>query len=343
MDLRRTRNIQDHHLTALAAAQAGVPSLSVLKLAGNRAVTDASMTKLISAVGRTLTVLWIEDCPGISDETLKAVGECAKVLGELHLSTLKRITDFGIGFLSSVESLVTFKMHACNMVSDVSTKMLFAALQNLETVELYRINDPAILALNKTKLRHLCLGEMSSLSDESLIKLYSSPMRASFPLSSLTICHSEDITNESLKFIFTSCPNLESLDISLVGHISSASLESAANLCPNLQHLVVSGNLVPTPDASRPEDFNLPGSSFMRDDSQLNVLPAPRLVNIVERMRRLTTLTVFQSWDLEDVHVNEMARFESMRRIYLKNCRLIREIGVERSVERCRIFINTLF
>ncbi|KAI8839591.1 hypothetical protein BC829DRAFT_436082 [Chytridium lagenaria] len=310
LDLRQTRNLTNAHLLHVAAAP-----LSSLKLAGHRTVTDLSLIPLFRNIGKTLKVLWVDACPGVTDDTFRAIAMYVEGLLELTASALKGVTGRGVEALAGsgvkyLETLKTVRIYEFPQISDAAFIQLFRQFR-IEILELYRMpdmTDDVMLSVNTTHLRHLCLGEMSGISDTSLSTIFTGKI---FPLTSLTICHSDTITDYALHILFTSCPTLTTLDITLLGGITIHSLHVASRSC-QLRHLVVSGNLGP------------------------EGVTAGMLVDVVRGMR-LWSLTVFQSWDLEWGHVGEMSGV--VDKVYLKNCRLIE--GKGRWMSGCEIYVNS--
>ncbi|KAJ3099646.1 hypothetical protein HDU97_002904 [Phlyctochytrium planicorne] len=317
LDLKGVRNIQDDHIQKVAMAK---PPLRVLRLSRNRMITDAALMDFFQHIGSNMKVLWIDECSEITNATMQSVAQYCSRLAELKLSSLHRVSDDGMA-----------------LIADGRADCCQTGLEGM----------------NSFKLQHLCLGEMPTVSDNAIQRLYASDLLKqtplqTFPLRSLTLCHSYYITDSSLQRVLVNCHLLETLDLGIVDGITAASLHTAARFCLTLRHLVVSGNL-------RPASLNLrkvPSPLFFSNAEHLgsqlnfrgqNVLPADHLLSIVKEMKMLQSLTLFQSWDFSEEHAKELVlSCPGLKKLYLKQCRMFSPApsGVHQ-IERCHVYINT--
>ncbi|EGF79178.1 hypothetical protein BATDEDRAFT_25717 [Batrachochytrium dendrobatidis JAM81] len=279
IDLSYCREIQDIHVQTLTR-QCGSELTSII-LAGNRHLTDATIEAIANYIGKSLVSLCIDECHRITNGALSYIASQCTQLTTLKLaSTQSNRGDISIASFvwpttaSCCSTLTTLRLYDCTDITDTSLILLAQACSNITAVEMFRlphVSDIALIAISKhTQLHTLCVGEMRYITDLSICEV-----GRQCDIRSLTICHCDSITDRGMVELIRHSPNMQFLDIALLGDITLISLVATSQCCPLLQDLVVSGNLYS------------------------EGIPTRAVMDIAKTFVGLGSLTIFQSRDID--------------------------------------------
>ncbi|KAG9441984.1 hypothetical protein H6P81_017838 [Aristolochia fimbriata] len=187
LDVSYCRKVSDKGLVALAQ---GCPKLRSLHLAGCKLVTNG-LLEALSEGCRDLEELGLQGCFNINDKGLEILVDGCRRIKHLDLNKCTRIGDLGISKVSEFcsSSVKILKLLDCHSVGNDSIFSIAQNCRNLET---------------------LVIGGCRSVSDES-IKCLASTCGNS--LKSLRMDWCPEISDSSLRSVFSHCRNLEFLDI----------------------------------------------------------------------------------------------------------------------------------
>ncbi|CAG8684195.1 17226_t:CDS:2 [Gigaspora margarita] len=187
------------------------PNLKHLNLWDNQIITDKGLYQIAQSCNK-LEYLNISYCNGITDKLLIKIAKSCYNLREFYFSEAYWITDKSISrILNSYTNLLSL---------DISSSH-------------GKIKDASILVQMYFKLEYLNFACVMAFWDDSLIvaTIRSSPNLKHFNISS------NDIGDEVVEAIASTCHELEYLDLRECGFITELSVCNVIRSCPKLQYL----------------------------------------------------------------------------------------------------------
>ena len=222
-------------------------SLEILDVEDIYHLTDACFSSVthLERGGEILTKMKkinIENCSGISDNGVSSIISQCKKLDFLNVSGI----DLGDGAFCNSENIEgsghitpmnTIRMAGCQRISDSSLLTISRQWKQLKSIDLsgcIYITDDGIGALCSycTNLEEVWLSRCKRLTNLSLQHL-----AKTIHVKKVNFSECNRITDEGIRFIATSCPNLLFINISRCRNISSQSISFLSKHCAKLQVL----------------------------------------------------------------------------------------------------------
>ncbi|XP_027081330.1 uncharacterized protein LOC113781431 isoform X1 [Coffea eugenioides] len=159
--------------------------LEVLSVAGIHTVSDQFVDAVVNTCGQTLKELDLSNCLGLTNGSLRAIGDTCSGLHSLNISNLDKLTDLALQFLAD-------------------------GCQHIQTLKLCRnkFSDEAIAAFLEASgesLKELCLNSVTSVGPCTAFSL----AKCSRKLLVLDLSWCRKLTDKALGLIVDSCLSLK--------------------------------------------------------------------------------------------------------------------------------------
>ncbi len=208
LDFKSSVGVCDKTLIKIASSY---PNLKHLNLWDNRMITDEGLCQIAQSCNK-LEYLNISYCRGITDKSLIAIAKSCHNLREFYFNEAYWITDRTIScILNSCPNL------RCLGIPSSRGK----------------IKDASILVQTHLKLEYLDFAHVMAFRDDSLIVAI---IKSSPNLKHFDISHN-DIRDEVVEAVASTCHKLEYLDLGGCEFITKPSICNVIRSCPKLQHL----------------------------------------------------------------------------------------------------------
>lgn len=163
--------------------------LEVLSVAGIHTVSDQFVDAVVNTCGQTLKELDLANCLGLTNRSLRAIGDTCSGLHSLNISNLDKLTDLALQFLAD-------------------------GCRHIQTLKLCRnkFSDEAIAAFLEASgesLKELCLNNVTSVGPCTAFSL----AKCSKKLLVLDLSWCRKLTDEALGLIVDSCSSLKSVKL----------------------------------------------------------------------------------------------------------------------------------
>lgn len=178
--------------------------------------------------------------PRLNPFSLQKLFRCCTKLEHIDLSGLKRVNCAVLSSLAkSCSFLKVFLAPDCNLIRDAGLIALAKNCHYLERVNVARckyVTNNALCAFgdNSTPLTHLNLACCENINDEGIRGLI---MGCSPTLRYLVVRYCEKLTDQSLKFIGSSCFELRRLDITACDEMTPDGLRAMTRNCKKITSL----------------------------------------------------------------------------------------------------------
>ncbi|GJN05003.1 hypothetical protein PR202_ga22596 [Eleusine coracana subsp. coracana] len=240
---------------SLHAVGSHCPNLEILSLESDRIQNGGVIS--IAKGCRLLKTLKLQ-CVGASDEALDAIGSFCLLLEILSLNNFERFTDRSLSSIAKgCKNLTDLILTDCQLLTDRSLEFVARSCkklarvkingcQSMDTAALAHIGRwcPGLLELSLIycpriqNSAFLEIGRGCSLlrvSDAGVIAI-----AESCSLQKLNLCGCQLITDSGLTAIARGCPDLISLDISVLRMIGDMALAEIGEGCPKLKEIALS-------------------------------------------------------------------------------------------------------
>jgi len=230
----------DSYLAGSTPTSSTTSNLTLLDLRGSQRLTDRGLLQLTHTPLRSLEVVKLDNCHGITGRGLLAFSRSHR-LHTLSLANCRRLTDEAVVNVSHLgTSLTALNLGGCRCLTDRSLEALsnLMELRKLDLSQCDLITDDGIENLDGlAHLDELSLGWCRLISDEGLETLADQPNRAQ-ALRTLRLARCS-ITDAGLKHL-EKLENLEELDLNGCVSISSSALGDTLGKLIHLTSLDVS-------------------------------------------------------------------------------------------------------
>jgi Leucine-rich repeat (LRR) protein len=218
-------------------------NLTSLSLLGCRQLSESALNTTLGNL-KSLEVVELGSCPGVSDSVLKTLGTLAN-LTKLDLSSCDNFTEVGLAALGGAKaSLKTLLLPACWQIDDTMLITLCSAMPNLETLSLFEagegVSDAGLLHL--TSLIHLTALDLGyscwAHTSDGLQRVITALPK----LKMLNIGGAEGVTDSVLHTVASTLTALTMLDVSECQRTTSEGIQQLSKLL-ELQELHLGWNL----------------------------------------------------------------------------------------------------
>jgi len=200
-------------------------------------VCDKTLIKIASSYPN-LKHLNLWDNRMITDEGLCQIAQSCNKLEYLNISYCNSITDESlIKIAESCHNLREFYFNEAYWIADRTISCILNSCPNLRCLGIPssrgKIKDASILVQTHLKLEYLDFAHVMAFRNDSLIVaiIRSSPNLKRFNISG------NDIGDEVVEAVASTCHELEYLDLGGCGFITESSICNVIRSCPKLQHL----------------------------------------------------------------------------------------------------------
>lgn len=226
LNLQYCKGITDSGIVAIGSSLSKLQSLDVSYC---RKLTDRGFSAVAEGC-HDLRNLNLAGCKLVTDGLLKTLSKNCHNLEELGLQGCTNITDSGLTELvKGCQKIELLDVNKCSNVGDIGVSNVSMAcsssLKTLKLLDCYKIKDDSILSLAQfcNHLETLIIGGCRDISDESIQKL---ARACKSNLRTLRMDWCLNVTDSSLRCIFTQCSNLEALDIGCCEEVTDAAFHT---------------------------------------------------------------------------------------------------------------------
>ncbi|KAM7254136.1 hypothetical protein ACFE04_031818 [Oxalis oulophora] len=303
--IRNCRN-----LNYIGANNVGFPSV-------NRSLIDSFVN------ARRLSEIHLSDSY-ISNELLAFIGEAGLTLKKLSLSNSCGFTFEGLFFLlSKNQSVVYLDLEGANFLSDDSIVKLCKYLHSLRYINLNSCSKLTTSGFSTILAECSSLHEIHMEKTNLGVDFCDSEFSPSRQVKHLNLANNNNLSDEPLKKIAISCPNIEILDLSLCVSLTGEGIVDALQNLPKVRHLSV--NWIRTIDSFKME-LDLPNMEIVQAKGTWLVDDA--LLELSKRCPRLLHL---------DLQACSRVTADGVRGV-VENCKILREINLK----ACDIVIDDI-
>lgn len=229
LNLRNCKGITDAGMAALGSSLVCLQSLDVSEC---KKLTDKGLVDVAKGC-HNLRRLQLLGCRFITDELFHALSQNCSHLEELGLAGCFKITDSGlIHLVDGCHEIKCLDVSKCGKIGDAAVSRIAevcsTSLKVLKLLDCCNIGDASISSLANfcCNLETLVIGGCRYISDGSVKSLVLSCCQS---LRILRMNWCSNITDLTLRCIFSNCRYLKALDIESCDKVTDASFEGLAN------------------------------------------------------------------------------------------------------------------
>lgn len=236
LDLGGCCNLTNASLSAIAIK---LKKLQRLNLRSCWQITDQGICQLAglnkekaTALDQPLTLkyLGLQDCPRLTDESLKYISKGLPTVESINLSFCVSVTDSGLKYLARMPNLKELDLRACDNISDIGMAYLTeggCTVTSLDVSFCDKIGDQALNHLSQGLFHmHSLSLNHCQITDEGLMRIAKNLL----DLETLNIGQCDKVTDKGLQSLAEYLHNLHSIDLYGCTQLSQMGLDAIMKL-----------------------------------------------------------------------------------------------------------------
>lgn len=251
LDLGGCSNLTNASLSAIAIK---LKKLQRLNLRSCWHITDQGICQLaglnkekVKAADQSLALkyLGLQDCPRLTDESLKYIAEGLPTVDSINLSFCISVTDSGLKHLAKMPNLKELDLRACDNISDIGMSYLVegpsaCSVTCLDVSFCDKIGDQALLHLSQGLFHmHSLSLNHCQITDEGVMRIAKNLL----DLETLNIGQCDKVTDKGLQTLADNLHNLQTIDLYGCTQLTKAGLDAIMKL-PKLNRVNFSLSVV---------------------------------------------------------------------------------------------------
>lgn len=199
----------------------------------NAACNNVAATATVATVDQSLALkyLGLQDCPGLTDESLKYIAEGLLTVNSINLSFCA-VTDSGLKHLAKMPNLKELDLRACDSISDIGMSYLVegpsaCTVTCLDVSFCDKIGDQALHHLSQGLFHmHSLSLNHCQITDDGVMRIAKNLL----DLETLNIGQCDKVTDKGLQTLAEYLHNLQTIDLYGCTQLSKAGLDAIMKL-----------------------------------------------------------------------------------------------------------------